>query len=59
MQALSEQEAHAYVEALYRKYLAEPTSVADEWRRYFGEISGNGQHGVDQTRRDGTPAAAQ
>ncbi len=48
-----------YVEALYRKYLAEPTSVADEWRHYFGEISGNGQHGVDQTRRDGTPAAAQ
>src|SRR5690242_20475062 len=43
-----------YVEALYRKYLAEPTSIADEWRRYFAQIGGNGPDGADHTRLGGS-----
>src|SRR5262245_18687670 len=28
-----------FVEALYRQYLADPTSVSEEWRDYFADLS--------------------
>src|SRR6266404_376279 len=28
-----------FVEALYRQYLADPTSVSEEWRDYFASLS--------------------
>src|SRR5687768_7307926 len=31
-----------YVEWLYEQYLAEPGSVAPEWRRYFGTLASAG-----------------
>lgn len=40
-----------YVEALFVKYLAEPSSVPDEWRRYFAAARLNGER-PRQTRNN-------
>ncbi|MGH7874805.1 MAG: thiamine pyrophosphate-dependent enzyme, partial [Candidatus Binatia bacterium] len=44
-----------YVEELHSKYLARPSSVSDEWQRYFAKASLNGEHGVPTG--NGTQAA--
>jgi 2-oxoglutarate dehydrogenase E1 component len=49
-------ESVTYVESLYSKYLAEPASIADEWRDYFEQANGNGQQVRGQSPRVALPA---
>jgi 2-oxoglutarate dehydrogenase E1 component len=42
----------AYIEELYERYLADPSSVAEPWRKYFASLGG-------QADRPHTPLVAE
>src|SRR5262245_48214443 len=43
----------SYLEELYAKYLTAPSSVSDDWKRYFSQFGGNG----DVSRKEDAPSS--
>jgi len=39
-----------YLEALWQRYLREPSSLSDEWRHYFAQATENGQQNIEPLR---------
>jgi len=39
-----------YLEALWQRYLRDPSSLSDEWRHYFAQATENGQQNIEPLR---------